>query len=60
MKNSTRKNTGLTLLIQRFRAEFETAENINHYSFDNFQKAERKYLKFMLEGEGSYKKGRFI
>lgn len=53
MKTHNNKNIGIERLIQRFRAEFEIEENINHYSFDDFLKAQRKYLKFMLEGNSA-------
>ena len=40
----------MELLIQQYKNKFEIDENINHYSFKDFLKAERKYLKYMLEG----------
>lgn len=40
----------MELLIQQYSNEFETDENINHYSWKDFLKARRKYLKYMLEG----------
>lgn len=40
----------MELLIRQYREKFETEENINYYSFEDFVKAERKYLKFMIEG----------
>jgi len=46
----TAKNIGMTLLISRYKKEFETPENINYYSYKDFKQAERKYLKFLLEG----------
>lgn len=56
MKANGNKNIGIKRLIQKFRAEFETEENINYYSFEDFVKAKRKYLKFMLEGESTPRK----
>lgn len=53
MKANRKKITGMELLVQQFKARFEIEENINYYSFDDFVKAERKYLKFMLEGVSS-------
>ncbi len=44
------RNIGMELLIQQYRNKFEIDENINYYSFKDFLKAERKYLKYMLEG----------
>ena len=45
------KNTGLQQLINKYRQKFETEENINYYTYKDFRRAERKYLKFMLKGE---------
>ncbi len=50
MGSHKNKNMEMKLLIQRYRDKFEIAENINYYSFKDFLKAERKYLKYMLEG----------
>ncbi|WP_300456927.1 hypothetical protein [Desulfobacula sp.] len=45
-----RRPTGMELLIQRHTEKFETEENINYYSYKDFVKAKRKYLKYVLEG----------
>ncbi len=50
MRTKPKKNVGLELLIQRFENQFETKENLNYYSFKDFLKAKRKYLKYMMEG----------
>jgi hypothetical protein len=50
MKYKKTKNLGMELLIEQYRKNFETEENLNYYAFKDFLKAERKYLKFMLEG----------
>ena len=50
MKYNKKPHTGMELLIRQYREKFETEENINYYSFEDFIKAERKYLKFMIEG----------
>ncbi len=50
MGSHKNKNIEMKLLIQRYRDKFEIAENINYYSFKDFLKAKRKYLKYMLEG----------
>ncbi len=50
MKNNQGKNIGMKLLIKQYKEKFETAENINHYTYKDFVQAERKYLKFMLDG----------
>ena len=48
MRDHRNKPTGLALLIQKYRQEFETEENINYYSYKDFVRAERKYIKFAL------------
>lgn len=50
MDNRSRTNRGTRLLIKRFRNEFNCPENINHYSEEDFKEAERKYVKYRLEG----------
>ena len=35
----------------KYKNEFRIPENLNHYSDEDFKKAERKYLKFLfMEG----------
>ena len=50
MRKIKRKNIGRKLLIQLHTDKFETEENINYYSYKDFVKAKRKYLKYVLEG----------
>ncbi len=50
MQDNTGENIGIKLLIQQYKQKFETEENINYYAYKDFVKAERKYLKFMLNG----------
>ncbi len=50
MKYNKSRNIGMELLIQEYRKKFETDENINYYTYKDFLQAERKYLKYMLEG----------
>jgi hypothetical protein len=42
------QNTGIKLLLEKYRKKFRIAENINHYSEENYKIAERKFLKFAL------------
>ena len=42
------KISGLKLLVEKYRKEFRVAENLNHYSEENYKIAERKFLKFAL------------
>jgi len=53
MRQNKRKNVGRKLLIQLHTSKFETEENINYYSYKDFVKAKRKYLKHVLEGSFS-------
>ena len=48
MRKSTELNTGLELLIKKYREQFRTGENLDHYSKEDFRKAEKKFLKFSL------------
>ncbi len=50
MRNNMSKNVGIKLLIKQHKRKFETEENINYYAYKDFVKAERKYLKFVLDG----------
>ncbi len=36
------------MLVEKYRKEFRVAENLNHYSAENYKIAERKFLKFAL------------
>ena len=45
-----KRNTGIELLVDRFTTQFEVEENINYYSYKDYLRAKRKYLKYMLEG----------
>jgi hypothetical protein len=47
------QNTGIKLLVKKYREKFHIAENINHYSEENYKIAERKFLKFALGMGGS-------
>lgn len=44
----TDKETGLRKLIRRYRRQFRIPENLNHYSREDFRKAEREFLKYAL------------
>jgi hypothetical protein len=46
--NDYSQNTGIKLLVEKYRKKFRIAENINHYSEENYKIAERKFLKFAL------------
>ena len=48
------KNSGLELLVEKYRKEFQIPENLDFYSEKNYKIAERKYLKYAL-GMGKFK-----
>jgi len=39
---------GLECLLDRFRNSFRIPENLNHYSKEDFQLAEKKYIKYCI------------
>jgi hypothetical protein len=53
-----RAKTGKERLLEHYRRAFRTPENLNHYSPEDYELAERKYLKGALlgyESEGEKK-----
>jgi hypothetical protein len=49
MKNSSGENTGIQLLLQRYKKMFRIPENLNHYSKPDYEIAEKKFLKHSLK-----------
>ena len=47
-ENCYGQNTGIKLLVEKYRKQFRIAENMNHYTEENYKIAERKFLKFAL------------
>jgi hypothetical protein len=45
-----RAKTGKERLLEHYRREFRTPENLNHYSPEDYALAERKYLKRFVLG----------
>ncbi|MBW1861607.1 MAG: hypothetical protein JRJ02_04445 [Deltaproteobacteria bacterium] len=48
MKKDLNGNTGIQLLLKKYREIFRTPENLNHYSKTDYKIAERKFLKYAL------------
>jgi hypothetical protein len=48
MTNGFIKQTGINLLVKRYKELFRISENVNYYSEDDFRTAERKFLKFCM------------
>lgn len=44
-----RKKSGTHLLLKKYRTLFRIPENQNHYSEEDYRKAERMFLKHALE-----------
>ena len=49
-------DSGVKLLVNKYRDQFRIAENLNYYSEENYKIAERKYLKYALN-TGDLKRG---
>jgi hypothetical protein len=48
MEKIQRKNSGIKLLLKRYRKIFRIPENLNHYSKKDYEIAERKFIKYVL------------
>jgi hypothetical protein len=48
MKKEYTKNAGFELLLKKYKKIFQIPENINYYSEEDYQKAKRKFLKYVL------------
>ncbi len=42
------QTTGAKLLVKKYKNNFRIPENINYYSKEDYQQAEKKYLRFCL------------
>jgi hypothetical protein len=49
MADTLDRTSGIKLLIQNLKKEFRVPENLEHYSEEDFQEAEKKFLKFCLQ-----------
>lgn len=43
---------GIKALVRKYRKKFRIPENLNHYTREDYQKAEKKFLKFCLATGG--------
>ncbi|MGD9365933.1 MAG: hypothetical protein PVH87_09570 [Desulfobacteraceae bacterium] len=50
MHNITRATHGIELLVEKCRNEFRRTENTDYYTEDDYKEAERKFVKFCLNG----------
>ncbi len=49
MKNNRSHNSGIQLLLDRYRTAFRIPENLEHYSEEDYKRAERRFLKYAIE-----------
>ena len=48
MNKKPLQTTGAKLLVKKYKNNFRIPENINYYSKEDYQQAEKKYLRFCL------------
>jgi hypothetical protein len=52
MQRNLRENTGIKLLLKKYRSLFQIPENLDCYSRADFKIAEKKFLKLaLMEGK---------
>lgn len=52
MQKDYPKNTGLKMLLKKYKTIFRIPENLNYYSKEDYQIAEKKFIKFaLIEGK---------
>jgi hypothetical protein len=50
MEKDSNENASVRLLVEYYRREFRTPENLCYYSPEDLKTAERRFLKFKLTG----------
>ena len=50
-KASLEDNTGIQLLLKKYRKIFRISENLNFYSEEDYKTAEKKFLNYALFGK---------
>ncbi len=48
MKKDFIKDTGIQLLLDKYKKKFRISENLKYYSREDYQSAEKKFLKYAL------------
>jgi hypothetical protein len=51
MDEQSRAESGIELLVDKCRTEFRRPENTDFYTEMDYKEAERKYIKFCLNGQ---------
>ena len=49
MKKDSWHKTDIELFLQRYRTEYRIRENLDHYTESDYKKAERRFLKYVVE-----------
>ena len=49
MKDNKRQNTGIQLLLKKYKEMFRIPENLDYYSKVDYKIAEKKFLKYALK-----------
>ena len=49
MKKDSWHKTDIELFLQRYRTEYQIRENLDHYTESDYKKAERRFLKYVVE-----------
>ena len=49
MMNNRNHNSGIQLLLDRYRTAFRIPENLEHYSDEDYKRAERCFLKYAIK-----------
>ncbi len=53
MKNNQNRDKGLKKIIDKYKKAFHIPENIYYYSKEDYNRAERKFIKFAIH-HGSF------
>ncbi len=61
MEKTIHGNTGIKLMLQKYRKAFRVRENLDFYSEEDFIVAERKFLKYaLLQGKSATEPGHLV
>ena len=53
MQKACKGNAGIKQLVSYYRDQFRIPENLNHYSARDYKIAEKKFLKYVVLGQGA-------
>jgi len=48
MKKDSKENTGIQLLLKKYKKIFRIPENLRYYSKTDYKNAEKKFLRYAL------------